>query len=68
MAAHSGPLSARRRMLKDPSSGVTSDDLLELTRDDLSSEGDRLLHAATTLCTEVRSEHGDDCGRLSEVP
>lgn len=62
------PLSARRRMLKNPSSGVTSvDDLLELTWDDLSSEGDRLLHAATMLRTELSGERGDACGRLSEV-
>ena len=67
MAARWGPLSARRRMLKNPSSGVTSDDLLELTWD-LSSEGDRLFHAATMLRTEVRGERGDACGRLSEVP
>lgn len=47
-------------MLKKPSSGFTSDDLLELTWD-LLSEGDRLFHVMTTLCTEVRGERGDAC-------
>ena len=56
-------------MLKKPSSGVKSvDDLLELTWDDLSSEGERLLHAATILRTELSGERGEACGRLSEVP
>ena len=58
------PLSARRRMLKNPSSGVVSAD----TCDDLSIEGERLFHAATMLRTELNGDRGDVCGRLSEVP
>lgn len=38
------------------------------TCDDLSMDGERLVHAATMLRTELRGEHGDVCGRLSEVP
>ena len=38
------------------------------TCDDLSIEGERLFHAATTLRTELNGEHGDVCGHLSEVP
>ena len=64
-----GPLSMRRRTLKNPSSGVGSaDDLLELIWDDLSIEGERLFHAATMLRTELNGERGDACGRLSEGP
>jgi hypothetical protein len=59
------PLSARRRMLKNPSSGVVS---TADTCDDLSMEGERLFHAATMLRTELNGERGDVCGRLSEVP
>jgi hypothetical protein len=59
------PLSARRRMLKIPSSGVVS---AADTCDDLSMEGERLFHAATMLRTELNGERGDVCGRLSEVP
>jgi len=54
------------RMLKKPSSSVTSDsdDLLELTWDDLLIEGERLFHTATMLRTELSGERGDACGRL----
>lgn len=63
------PLPARRRMLKNPSSGVKSvEDLLELSCDDLSIDGERLFHAATMLRTELKGERGDACGRLSEAP
>jgi hypothetical protein len=55
-------------MLKNPSSGVTSDgDLLELTCDDISMEGERLFHAATTLRTEVNGDRGDVCGRFNDA-
>jgi hypothetical protein len=59
------PLSACRRMLKKPSSGVVS--VCE-TCDVLSKDGERLFHAATMLRTKLSGERGDICGRLSEVP
>ena len=52
-------------MLKNPSSGVVS---VADTCDDLSIEGERLFHAATTLRTELNGERGDVWGRLSDVP
>jgi len=53
-------------MLKNPSSGVASI-VLELTCDDLSMEGERLFHAATTLRTEANGDRGDVCGRFNDV-
>ena len=58
------PLSARRRMLKNPSGVVSVAD----TCDDLPIEGERLSHATTTSRTEFNGERGDVCGRFSDVP
>jgi len=55
-------------MLKNPSSGVASiDDLVEPTPDELSMEGERLFHAATTLRTEVSGDRSDVCGHFNDV-
>lgn len=55
-------------MLKNPSSNVASvSDILELSCDDLSMEGERLFHAATTLRTELNGDCGNACGRLNDV-